>query len=163
MPSFKKPQTTGNAPLKEREVTAGGFQKPAQVDKKPMELLEKTGIDQELRINDLHVNEELIGQPLLMRKYTRELSRLKKKVKAITNQLEMKESAIKIMLSNDGKGRKVAEIESMVISDVDVQKLRIERYDAEEMQDEYEGIVKSIAQRYEMLKELCANLRKEMV
>lgn len=157
MPSFKRPP---GSPL--REKTAGGFDKPAAVEKKPMVPLEKKGIDQELLINDVHLNEELMGQPLLMRKYTKELAGIRKKVKSISNKLDMKESAIKVVLSNDGRGRKVAEIEAMVIQDVEVQNLRIQLYDAEEMQDEYEGIVKSIAQRMEMLKDISANLRKEM-
>lgn len=153
----KKP---GGAPLRER--TAGGFEKPAQAERKGREPLVKTDIQQELTISDLHLNEELMGQPLLMRKYTKEFAKLKRQVKAIKNQLELKESSIRTLLWNDGKARKVAEVDAMVLSDVEVQKLRVELYDAEELQDEFEGIVKSIHQRHEMLKDLCANARKEL-
>jgi len=157
MPQFKRPSRPPSP------TTGGGFQRPAEPEKKPSAPLEKKGIDEEIRINDLHLNEELMGQPLLMRKYTKELASLRKKVKGIKNQLELKESALKIVLSNDGKGRKVAEIEAMTIADASVQELRVQLYDAEELEDEFEGIVKSIAQRMEALKDLCANVRKELM
>lgn len=155
MPQFKRPSV--------KPLTAGGFQKPAEAPKENLKPLEKNGIDQELMINDLRLNEELMGQPLLMRKYTKLLSNISRKVKAIKNQLELKESSIKILLSNDGKGRKVAEIEAMVMADADVQRFRVELYDAEEQEQEYEGIVKAIAHRIEVLKELSVNSRKEMM
>lgn len=156
MPQFKRPQS----PRPQSEPRERAPEPKAQ---EPAQPLVKNGINEELSINDRHINEELIGQPMLMRKYTRELSQLRKKVKAIANRLELAEGKLKIKLSNDGKGRKVAEIEAMVVEDVEIQKLRIELYDAEELENEYEGIVKAVSQRMEMLKELCANLRKEMV
>lgn len=157
---FKRPGSPPGSPL--RDKTAGGFDKPATSERKPTQLLEKNGVGEELRINDLHINEELMGQPLLMRKYTQELAKLTKKAKSIKNKLEMQEAGLKVTLSNDGKGRKVAEMEAMVIMDAEVQKLRVELYDAEEQVDEYVGIVRSFAQRIEVLKELSMNARKEM-
>lgn len=157
MPKFNRP---GSA-LKEK--TGGGFDKPASAPERKRHVLVKEGIEGELSIDDLYINEELMDQPLLMRKYTKQLAGLKKKSKAIKNKLEMEESKLKIQFSNDGKGRKVAEIESMVIGNEHVQQLRVELYDAEEQQDEFEGLVRAIAQRYEMLKELSTNLRKELM
>lgn len=162
MSQFKRPGSPPGAPLKEREKTAAGFTKPATAEKKPLAPLEKKDIGDELRINDLHINEELMGQPLLMKKYTKLLAQLNKKVKAIKNKLEMQEAGLYITLSNDGRGRKVAEIEAMVVQDAGVQTLRIQLYDAEEEAEEYTGIVRSIAQRIEALKELSMNTRKEM-
>lgn len=156
MPSFRRPSHP------QSRTTDGGFKRPSEPERKPSAPLEKRGIEEELSINDLHLNEELMAQPLLMRKYTKEKAKLERKTKAIKNQLELKESSLKIVLSNDGKGRKVAEIEAMVIADGEVQKLRVELYDAEEQVSEYEGIVKAIAQRVEMLKDLSANIRKEL-
>lgn len=160
MSQFKRPGSPPGAPI--REKTSGGFQKPAKAEKQPMQPLEKKDIGDELRINDLHINEELMGQPLLMKKYTTELSKLVKKAKSIKNKLELHESSLKVTLWNDGKGRKVAEIEAMVVMDAETQKLRVELYDAEEQVDEYTGIVRSFAQRIEVLKELSMNARKEM-
>jgi len=160
MNQFKRPSSPPGGALKEK--TGGGFQKPATYEKKPSAPLEKKGVDQELSINDLHINEELMGQPLLMRKYTQELAKLTKKAKAIKAKLEYQESVLKVTLSNDGKGRKVAEIEAMVIMDAEVQRLRVELYDAEEQVDEYTGIVRSFAQRMDVLQQLSNNQRKEM-
>lgn len=153
MPQFKRPS---------RPMTAGGFEKPAEPVKQPSAPLEKKGIDEELKINDMHLNEELMGQPLLMRKYTQELSKIHKKVKSIKNKLELREAQLTTLMSNDGKGRKVAEVEALVVQDEEVQKLRIELYDMEEVENEYEGIVRSIAQRLETLKEVSMNVRKEL-
>lgn len=157
MPEFKRPGTT----LKEK--TSGGFDKPAVAPKQARTMLEKKSISEELSINDLHLNEEIMGQPLLMRKYTQELSKLRKKCKSIKNQLELKEARLAVKFANDGKGKRVSEIEASIIQDDEVQKLRIELYDAEELQDEYEGIVRSIAQRMDALKDLSANIRKELL
>jgi hypothetical protein len=46
--------------------------------------------------------------------------------------------------------------------DAEVQKLKTELADTEELEVEFEGIVKAFAQRVEMLKDLSANIRKEM-
>lgn len=154
MPLFKRPTS---------DKTGGGFSRPTHAPKTPMAPLKKEGIDQELHINDLHVNEELVAQPLLMRKYSRELASLKRKRDAIQRKLELQESTITMTLSRDGTGRKVAEIEAMVAADESVQKLKEELAESEEHVGEYEGIVKAVQQRHDMLKELCANLRKEML
>lgn len=156
MPTFKKP----GLPLKDK--TAGGFNKPAQVERKPLSPLEKRDINEELSINDVHINEELIGQPLLMRKYTKELAQLNKRVKSIKNKLEMQEAKLYVLYSNDGRGHKVAEVEALVLQDEEVQKLRVELYDAEELAEEFTGIVRSFAQRMEALQQLSNNQRKEM-
>lgn len=160
MRQFKRPGPPPGAPL--REKTAGGFDKPAQAPKQALQPLEKKGVDDELRINDLHINEELIGQPLLMRKYTKELASINKKVKSIKNKLELQEAAVYTLLSNSGKGYKVAEVEALVLQDAEVQKLRVELYDAEELAEEFTGIVRSFAQRMEALQQLSNNQRKEM-
>lgn len=149
--------------LKPRPRTSGGFTQPAKSEPKARQPLLKTNIAEELTIDDLHLNEELMGQPTLMRKYTQELAKLKKSAKSINMQLELKEAEKTTLFSKDGTGRKVSEVEAAVISDPEVQRLKGEVIEAERMQDEYEGIVKSIHQRFEMLKELCANTRKEMV
>ena len=155
MPQFKRP---------DRGRTGGGFEKPAEAPKTGRQLLKKEeSVEAHLTINDLHINEELMGQPLLMRTYTKELASLRKKVKSIENKLELTESRLRTKFSSNGKGLKVAEVDALIVEDVEVQTLRVELYDAEEQQDQFEGVVKAIAQRYEMLKELCANLRKEMV
>lgn len=154
MPSFKRPSSAIRQPD-----SAPQPREPKEAPKP----LEKADLAAELSIDARYINEEVIGQALLMRKYTKELSMLRKKTKSIENKLELKEAQLRATFSNNGRGLKVAEVDGLIVQDAEVQKLRIELYDAEEERDAYEGIVKSVSQRMEMLKELCANLRKEMV
>lgn len=142
------------------------FQRSNREDSAPSakrrELL-KEGIDQELSIDDMNLNRELMDQALYFRKYTKELSKVQRKAKSIKAELERTEARLYVRLSNDGKGRKVKEIESMVMLDESVSELREQLLEAEELQTEYEGIVKAFYQRHEMLKDLCANARRDMV
>lgn len=129
---------------------------------KRRELL-KEGIDQELSIDDMNLNRELMDQALYFRKYTKELSKVQRKAKSIKITFEQAEARLYVKLSNDGKGRKVKEIESMVLLDESLSEIREQLHDAEQLVTEYEGIVKAFYQRHEMLKDLCANARRDMV
>jgi hypothetical protein len=145
-----------------KQKTAGGFDKPAEPPRIKRREVIKEGIDQELSIDQNYLNEEIMDQPLYFRKYTRELAKIKRKVAAVEQQLDYRESQLVMELSSDGKGRKVAEVQAMVCKDETIQKLKTELADAKELEVEFEGIVKAFAQRHEMLKDLSANLRKEL-
>lgn len=122
-----------------------------------------TPIDQELYIDDRILNQELIDQPLRFRKYVRELSKIQHKAKTIKLQLEQAKARAVNKFSCDGTGKKVKEIEAAVVLDLDVMRLEQELIDAEAMVDDYSGITKAFYQRHEMLKDLCANKRKELL
>ena len=122
-----------------------------------------TDVDQELVIDTNHLNEELMDQPLYFKKWTGLLAEVNKKCKIINLTLEEKEAELHIKYANDGTAKKVKEIESAVTSDPEIQKLKRELIDVEELVSRFEGIVKAFYQRHEMLKDLSANKRKELV
>lgn len=148
--------------FKPRPKTTGGFDRPVEMPRSKRRELVKEGVDQELSIDSHYLNEELMDQPLYFRKYTKELSKIKRKKAAVEQQLEFKESQLTVAFSSDGKGRKVAEVQAAICQDPEVQKLKTELADTEELEIEFEGIVKAFAQRTEMLKDLSANIRKEL-
>jgi len=120
-------------------------------------------VDKELTIDNQNLNEELMDQPLYFKKWTTLLSEVRRKAKVLRFNLEEKEAELYVKLSNDGTGRKVKELESAVTLDPDVKTLKRELVEAEEIVDKFEGIVKAFYQRHEMLKDLCANRRRELV
>jgi hypothetical protein len=120
-------------------------------------------VDMELRIDDRHLNEELMDQPLFFRKWTKLLSEVAKKARTIKLVLEETEAMLHTKLSSDGKGRKVKEMESIVALDSDVKRIKRDLIEAEGMVQEFEGIVRAFYQRHEMLKDLAANKRKELL
>lgn len=117
----------------------------------------------ELSIDDAMLNQELMDQPLSFKKWTNLLAGVSKKAKIIKLTLDEKKAETVTKYSSDGTGKKVKEIEASVAMDPEVRKLERELIDAEEMVDQYTGIVKAFYQRHEMLKDLCANKRREFV
>lgn len=117
----------------------------------------------ELSIDEDNLNQELMDQPLLFRKWTRMLSQVSKKAKAIKNKLEYQKALAVSKYASDGTGKKVREIEAAITLDAEVARLENELLDAEELVEEYTGIVKAFYQRHEMLKDLCANKRREFI
>ena len=116
--------------------------------------------DLELCIDDEELNAELIDQPLLFRKWVKIKARVHKNAKVIKQKLKEVEAQTHLRLSKAG-GR-VKDIEALVELDEEVIKMRHQLIEAEELLEEYEGIARAFFQRHESLKELCANVRKEM-
>jgi len=117
-------------------------------------------IDKELYIDDLALNEEIMDQPLTFRKYTKLKAEVNAKAKTIKQKLKETESMAYLEFAKEGK--KVKELESMVETDEEVIRLRYELIDAEQMVEEFEGIVRAFHQRQDSLKDLCANRRREL-
>jgi hypothetical protein len=118
--------------------------------------------ERELVIDDQNLNKELMDQPLLMKKYTKILAELNKKASLVKYKLEEREAELQLQFSSDGTGKRVADIEASITLDEQVKKLKRELLDAVEQAEQFTGIVKSIAQRHDALKDLCANARKEL-
>ncbi len=117
-------------------------------------------IDMELTIDDRALNEETMDQPLTFRKYTKIKAEVNAKAKTIKQQLKQTEAMAYLEFAKEGK--KVKELDSMVETDEEVIKLRMELIDAEQLVEEFEGIVRAFHQRHDSLKDLCANRRKEL-
>jgi F0F1-type ATP synthase membrane subunit b/b' len=56
----------------------------------------------------------------------------------------------------------VADIDALIMLDPRVQEVQQQLLDAEESHEDLESILYSLRQRHENIKELCANIRKEM-
>lgn len=117
-------------------------------------------VDKELFIDNEALNEELMDQPLLLRKWIRIKAQVNKKVRIVQQKLKETEASVHLKCSNEG-GR-VKDVESKVELDPEVTKLRYELIEAEALAEEYEGIARAFFQRHEALKEICANIRKEL-
>ena len=116
--------------------------------------------DIELTIDDERLNEELMNQPLLYRKWSKLKSEVNRKAKIIKMKLDQVESQKYLTFAKDGG--KVKELESKIDSDEEIIKLKTELYEAEALAEEYDGIAKAFYMRHESIKELCANARKEI-
>lgn len=135
---------------------------PQQPKENPKDLVtDKEEFD--LIIDDSNLNKELMDQSLLMRKYTRLASEANKIAKIKKLMREEKESELQLKFSMDGTGKRVKEVEASISLDSEVKKLKRDEIDAEELAEKFNGMVKSVHQRHEMLKDLCANKRKDLV
>lgn len=119
-------------------------------------------IDTELFIDENNLNSELMDQPLLYRKYGKLKSRAHKNAKAIDIKLETMMAAARLEFKKSHTKATVAELDALVILDPRIQQLRQELLDAEEAHEDLENILYALRQRHENIKELCANVRKEM-
>lgn len=118
-------------------------------------------IDLELVVDFENLNDELMNQPLLMRKWTRLKAEVAANAKALKDHAKRVEAAVRIEMS--GTGLKVKDLDAKVMLNDDVITAQEEAIAAEKLQEEYEGIVRAFWQRHDTLKELCANRRKEVI
>lgn len=119
-----------------------------------------TSIDKELWIDQEDLNNELGDSPLRLRKYTKLKADVHRKLKAIARKLEMARAEAHESYSKEG-GR-VKDVEHKVETDPAVMKIKEEHDEAEVLFEEYTGIVRAFFARHESIKEICANIRKEM-
>lgn len=124
--------------------------------------LAKEGIDVELYIDVNNLNDELMDQPLLYRKYTKIKSQVYRKMNSIKDKLELLKAQARMEFKNTQKKATVADVDALIITDPRIQEVLAQYREVEEEFEALEGIVYSIRQRHEALKELCANIRKEM-
>ncbi len=120
-------------------------------------------VDQELFIEEESINEELRDQPLKFRKWSKLEAQCEKKVKSIRMSLENAEAEAYQAAKNEGEKKSVKDLEYEVRLDSEVQHLKKELDEAEHELADVKMIVKAFYQRHEMLKDLSANLRKDMM
>lgn len=119
-------------------------------------------VDRELFIDADNLNDELMDQPLLYRKYGKLKSQANKNAKTVKNRLERVIGAARLEFKRANPKATVAEIDALVSMDPTVQQVQGELLDAEELHEDMENIMYTLRQRHENIKELCANIRKEM-
>jgi hypothetical protein len=119
-------------------------------------------IDRELYIDINNINDELMDQPLLYRKYTQLKSNSFRNLSALKNKLEQIEATARLEFKKTHNKSTVAELDAMIALDPSVRDVQDQYLNAQEDFDNLEGIVYALRQRHEAIKELAANLRKEM-
>jgi hypothetical protein len=115
----------------------------------------------ELYIDMDNLNGELQDQPLLMHKWAREKTRASRAVKAIRAKLYQVERKVYDRLAF--KGLKVKDMELMAKTDPEVVQVQRELDDTEQHFEYLTEVVYAFKQRHEVLKDLAANARKEMM
>jgi hypothetical protein len=117
--------------------------------------------DLELVINLNQLNKELLDQPLKYKKWTNlkaEANRVAKFLK-----LELKEREALAILKLSSRKMTVDQRSAEVSLDPRVQEVQRKLIEAEEVAERFEGVVRAFYQRHEMLKDLSANKRKELI
>ena len=117
--------------------------------------------DLELYIDEENLNAELMDQPLRYRKWSALKAEVSKKAKILKGQFERTKAAKRLEFAKTGA--RVKELDSMVAVDDQVAELQTQLFEAEELLDQYDAITRAFYQRYEMLKDLAANRRKELL
>ena len=117
-------------------------------------------VQMDLAINSDFINDEMMDQPLLHRKYSDLSANQNKAVKAIELKLDRVEAKWHLLYSKEGG--KVKEVESKVRLNEEVQKVEEELLQAQETADSLKGIVVAFRQRHELLREISTNIRKDL-
>lgn len=118
-------------------------------------------VDQELFIDILNINDELMNQPLLFRKYARLEAECNKVVRTLEVELERVKAKAHLDLLKSGAKLKVADAEATVLLDENVKVVQDKLIEAREVQEGMKGALLAFRQRHDALKDLSANLRKE--
>lgn len=124
--------------------------------------LTKDTVEVELFIDVANLNDELLDQPLLYRKYSKLKSESYRQMNAFKDKLEFLKSTARLEFKKSQVKTTVADVDAMITVDPRVQEVLLQYREAEENFEALEGIVYALRQRHEALKELCANIRKEM-
>lgn len=120
-------------------------------------------VEQELFIEEDYLNEEIMDQPLKFRKWARLEVEADRRVKSIRLKLEQTKAMAYLEAKRELNKPTVRELESYVSIDPDVVKIEDELIVAEAELSDAKMIVKAFYQRHESLKDLAANLRKELI
>lgn len=120
-------------------------------------------VEQELYIEEECINEELMDQPLKFRKWSKMEVRCERKVKTLRLALENAEAKAYHEARKSQKKHTIKDLENAVKMDERVQELKEELIEAEGELSDIKMIVKSFYQRHEVLKDIAANLRKELL
>lgn len=114
----------------------------------------------ELSIDKDHINDEIMNQPLLLRKWTDICSKASKNVKIIELQLERAKA--RWYLEYKKEGGSVKELDSRVKLNEEVVELENKLIDREKTLEQLKGVVTGFRQRHELLKEISTNIRKDL-
>lgn len=124
-------------------------------------------VEQELYIEDEHINEELMDQPLKFRKWSKIEVQCERQVKTLKLALENAEAKAYSQVKEDyyqaGEKPTVKDLDAGVRLDEEVQRIKQELLEAESQLSDVKLIVRAFYQRHEVLKDIAANLRKDLI
>lgn len=120
-------------------------------------------VDQELFIDEERINDELMDQPLRFRKWANLENKAQKHLKAVQLKLEQAKAQAYIKIKASGAKVTIKDLEFQVTLDPEVLRLEEEVLEAEDLLASMKTATKAFYQRHEVLKDLCANLRKELI
>lgn len=118
-----------------------------------------------LQIDENNINKELMDQPLLFREYGKMEVEAGDAVRILEVQLERVKAQVHLEFMKQtatGKKMTVKDIESQVLTDERVTKVQDELLDAQQVHDDMRNLMLALRQRHEVLKDVSANLRKEL-
>lgn len=120
-------------------------------------------IDVELSIDEDELNEELMNQPLLYRKWSTFEAGAATEVKKLELRLEHAKAQAYLEAKESGIKMTVKDLEASVTLNENVIKLNEELIEAQEVLADMKTAVRAFLQRHDALKDLCANKRKELI
>lgn len=130
-----------------------------------MKTNEKQILDQDdvrLQIDENNINKELMDQPLLFREYGKMEIEAGDAVRTLEVQLSRVKATVHLSIMKNAEKFKVKDIENMVEVHKDVVKVQNELLKALKMHEDMRNLIMALRQRHEVLKDISANLRKEL-
>lgn len=118
--------------------------------------------DIRLRIDENNINKELMDQPLLFREYGKMEIEAGDAVRTLEVELVRVKARVHLDIMKNAPKLKVKDIENMVEVHEKVVKVQNELLEAQKMHDDMRNLIMSLRQRHEVLKDISANLRKEL-
>jgi hypothetical protein len=125
----------------------------------------KTILDQDdvrLQIDENNINKELMDQPLLFREYGKMEIEAGDAVRTLEVQLNRVKAKVHLDIMKNAAKFKVKDIENMVEIHADVVKVQDELLEAQSVHEDMRNLIMALRQRHEVLKDISANLRKEL-
>lgn len=123
--------------------------------------IEDSMIKSDVIIDDNNLNEELLKQPLLYIKWVELAAKANKAARNAKVILKQVEGHAKFKYKQ--KGSTVDQVNAQVDTDAEVIAARQELNELEVTAETFNNYVRSVYQRLDTLKELCANKRKELI
>lgn len=119
--------------------------------------------DNDLFINENELNNELLDQSLRYMKYAKLKAKANKNVKVIKRKLDEIAGSVRSIVREENPSLRVADVDGKVNQNEEVKQVKIELEEAEYIAELLQDATYAFRQRSEMLKDLSANRRKEVI
>lgn len=123
----------------------------------------KDSVSMDLAIDEQKLNQEIMDQPLLYKKYSELDAGAQKALRSAELYLSQVEAASHIKYSKSETKLKVKDVDALVSIDPVVLEAKNKVIELQEQADKIRGALKACYQRHDALKDLAANKRKEFI